>query len=334
MAIVRVFVPTCGRPHLLRRALNSLVAQTVSDWTAEVHNDLPDDETPLAIVAEFNDPRIKVVQHKTNLGGTATFNLFFSKVAEPYYSILEDDNWWEANFLERLLAYFESHPTITVAWANQHIAEEQADGTWLETGRTVGPRKCGEPERLIHWPQIEQLYGAIHSQGAMMIRSRADDNFQTPDVDMVAMEGFRERCFPHPLLYVTEPLGWFAVTRHTYRTNDSSKWVAIQALLAASFLKYLSKELDLRAVWSKSRSSCPSMTPLLILIAIAHKNLRHHLKFVTASDCFRLAVTSAKHPNLAWAAMNAHKKHPGLWDFLCQTTSDRFAESRMYSATL
>src|ERR1700739_258820 len=40
-AQVRVFVPTYRRPKLLPRALDSLLAQTFTEWECEVHNDDP-----------------------------------------------------------------------------------------------------------------------------------------------------------------------------------------------------------------------------------------------------------------------------------------------------
>ena len=43
MTAIRVYLLTCRRPELLRRALRSLVAQTFTDWVCEVHNDAPDD---------------------------------------------------------------------------------------------------------------------------------------------------------------------------------------------------------------------------------------------------------------------------------------------------
>src|SRR5687768_5889252 len=167
MATVRIFIPTCGRPIMLRRALNSLIAQTFNDWTAEVHNDLPGDNEPGKIVADLKDSRIRLVEHSINLGGTATFNLFFSNTSEPFYSLLEDDNWWEPSFLEKMIGYIQSHPNVVVAWSNQRVAEESHDGSWTITDRTVRPAVAGSRPQLISWPQIDQLYGALHSQGAM-----------------------------------------------------------------------------------------------------------------------------------------------------------------------
>ena len=51
MASLRIFLLTYRRPALLRRALASLLAQTFTDWTCELHNDAPDDDAPRAILA-------------------------------------------------------------------------------------------------------------------------------------------------------------------------------------------------------------------------------------------------------------------------------------------
>src|SRR5687768_20382 len=94
-ADVRVYLFTYRRNHLLPRALDSLLAQTHRGWVCELHNDDPNDPFPGELVARINDPRITYVRHETNLGPTRTFNHAFRPVAEPFVSLLEDDNWWE-----------------------------------------------------------------------------------------------------------------------------------------------------------------------------------------------------------------------------------------------
>ena len=76
-ARVRVHLLTYKRPKLLGRALKSLLAQTLQDWTCELHNDAPDDPSPGELCQLINDPRIHYVPHERNLGPTATFNLLF-----------------------------------------------------------------------------------------------------------------------------------------------------------------------------------------------------------------------------------------------------------------
>ena len=68
MAAIRVFLLTHRRRELLRRALDSLLAQTFTDWVCELHNDAPDDDFPRRLVAEIGDPRVSLHHHKHRLG--------------------------------------------------------------------------------------------------------------------------------------------------------------------------------------------------------------------------------------------------------------------------
>src|SRR5437868_5156255 len=102
-SLVRVFVPTYRRHRLLERALASLRAQTFAGWVCEVHNDDPTDQFPAELVKKIADPRIQIVVHERNLGAAGTFNLFYRGTQEPFYSLLEDDNWWECEFLENMI---------------------------------------------------------------------------------------------------------------------------------------------------------------------------------------------------------------------------------------
>src|SRR5437868_6306970 len=126
--LVRVFVPTFRRGLLLERALESLRGQYFSDWVCEVHNDDPTDTFPEELVRRIGDCRIELRQHSVNLGATRTFNLFFCQTLEPFLSILEDDNWWAPEFLEKMIEALSSYPEVTLSWCNQKIWQELPDG--------------------------------------------------------------------------------------------------------------------------------------------------------------------------------------------------------------
>jgi GT2 family glycosyltransferase len=171
MPRVRVYLCTYRRNHLLRRAVESLLNQTFRDWVCELHNDDPADKFPEELVRRVGDPRITLVNHEVNYGPTRSFNGFFKPISETYFSILEDDNWWEPEFLQRMVAALEAHRTIQLAWANMRRWIEQPDGSWTDTGIDVWDRPPGAVPELFYWPQPQQLMGALHSNGAMLARS-------------------------------------------------------------------------------------------------------------------------------------------------------------------
>src|SRR5580704_4156375 len=103
MAKVRIFLPTYRRPKMLLRALEALRQQNFRDWICEVHNDDPADVEPQSLVQNLKDPRIELHNHKKNLGAIDSFNQFYRMVPEAYFSILEDDNLWEPEFLATMV---------------------------------------------------------------------------------------------------------------------------------------------------------------------------------------------------------------------------------------
>ncbi len=321
---MRVFVPTYRRPGLLPRALASLQAQTFPDWICEVHNDDPADPFPAELVTRLADPRITLVNHARNLGGTATFNLFFRATTEPFYSLLEDDNWWEPDFLATLLATAAAHPTVTVFWANMRIWDEQLDGSFRDTGRTVRP-VTGEESRPIPWGGCEQILGAVHSNGAALFRSRPGDDFSIPPVPFAVVEMFRERLFPYPLVFVPRPLAHFSVTRQSERSRNPAEWAVLQTMLAATFLKHAGCPPEvLDEIWSAARAARPPDTAALLFASMLEpgcRGLRRHARVV---DWWRLFRSSVRRPAVFLAVLRSRRRHRDWWDWLDRHTAACF----------
>lgn len=332
MPTVRIFLPTCSRPTMLPRALASLRAQTCTDWICELHNDAPGDPRPGQLLAKLGDPRITLVTHSRNLGGTATFNLFFQPVAEPFYSILEDDNWWEPDFLVTMLAAAAAHPTVTVFWANMRIAREQADGTFTDTGRTTWPQDGGDAIRQFAWGQPQQVCGALHSNGAALFRSRPGQIYQIPAVPFSVIEPFRERMFPHPLVLVTRPLATFTRTLQTTRSDDVSEWAESQAMLAATFFQRCPwTERHLQQVWADARAQRPTGTTNLILAAMAQPQSRAMLRYATWHDWWTVLRGFLRRPGLCYRIMRSRRCHADWWLFLEEHVENRWKEAAIPS---
>ncbi len=327
MATVRVFLPTFRRARLLARAVDSLRAQTFGDWVCEVHNDDPLDDAPHQLLARVSDQRFSLVQHERNLGGTATFNLFFKAATEPFYAMLEDDNWWEPEFLAQMLEAAEANPTVTVCWANMRLWKEQPDGGFQNTGRCVWPEEAAHT-RLFAWGHPAQLSGALHSHGAALVRSRPGDDFVTPAVPIAAVELFRERALPHPLLLVTAPLANFSITLQSARSDDRGEWAALQTALAATFLKHAGLDEEARArLWAEAREKSPPGTGTLLAAALMEPACRPLLMHARPADWFRWLRGAVRRPGVLWRVLNSRRLHPDWWSFLERHTAARFREA-------
>jgi hypothetical protein len=326
MARCRIYLLTYRRDHLLPRALESLLAQTVTDWVCELHNDDPTNPFPRQLVESIADPRITIVDHAENLGATRTFNLVFQPVAEPFVSLLEDDNWWEPDFLETLLAAFEQHPSVQIAWTNMRLWQECEDGTWLDTQQTVWAESS--IIQLFNWGQMQQVRGALHSNGAMMMRSQSAADYTIPETTPFApIEAVRERTFRFPILLVSKVCANFAMTQSTARASQLTEWAQVQTLLTASFFKHTQTEPEfIQQVWQAARSKPARSTNGLFFAAFLCKKCRNLLRYATFADWLFLIASSLKHPIETFRSLNAIKVHPEIWQFLDEQTAQRAQE--------
>lgn len=328
MATVRVYLPTYRRATMLTRALASLRAQTFTDWICEVHNDCPGDQVPARLVRANGDARIQVIEHERNLGGTAVFNLFFQPSVEPFYTILEDDNWWDPAFLSVMLVTAATHPDITVFWANMHVSEEMPDGEFRTTGRTIWQTAGAPALRRYTWGQQQQVGGALHSNGAALFRIRPGDDFCIPAVPFAVIEPFRERKFPHPLLLVTRPLATYSITRQTARSRDASEWAEMQAMLVATFFAGCPwSETQVAQYWSNARKQFPTGTTNLILAALADPAARPLLRHAHLRDWWVVLRGFLRRPGLYFRLRRSRHVHADWWQFLEKHTAVRWSES-------
>lgn len=334
MAVIRVYLLACRRPAMLRRAVASLRAQTFADWVCELHNDAPEDDFPRRLVAELADPRIRLHHHEKNWGALAAFNHACAGAAEPFFSLLEDDNWWEPALLARLLAALETHPDASVAWANLRFWREKPDGSWIDEKRTLWP-VVDAPVVPICQPQLIQFDGPLHSNGAMLVRSSAATGGRLvvpANTPFGMIENVRECFFRGPLLLVPAPLANFALTLGTARDGRLGRWAGQQALLGAAFLRRLKPPDDaLDRLWRSRRAARPRATSGLILAGLVARD-RRFLFRATPRDWIAFVAGFVRRPAVSLAALRAASLQPALPRLFAEAMDELAADSPPPSA--
>jgi hypothetical protein len=333
MPRIRVYLLTYRRNHLLPRALQGLLTQSFTDWVCELHNDDPADPFPARLAAQTADPRIVLRQHERNLGANRTFNLVFAPVAEPYVCLLEDDNWWEPDFLRRLVALAEAHPEAGFVWSDQRIWQETPGGGWQDTGRRtmslLHPGADPSGPTLYPWPQPRQRFDTFHYNGSTLFRSVEVAPLQLPPtVPQLAMETFRDRALRWPGLFVPEPLVNFAWTLETSREPQTRLWLECRALLDASFLRCCPRDAPAgREFWRAAVTARPVETGSLLLHAWLGGRGAEFARLARPADWLRLLAHALRRPASCWRVLRVRENHPELWRFLLEATERRFAES-------
>lgn len=108
MPLVSVVIPLYNKEPHIGRAINSVLAQTVSDFEIIVVNDGSTDKSP-DIVKNFRNPKIQLI-HQQNAGVSAARNKGIHEAKADLIAFLDADDEWNPNFLETVLRLREKYP--------------------------------------------------------------------------------------------------------------------------------------------------------------------------------------------------------------------------------
>lgn len=102
--MITVITPTYKRHQYLKNAVESVLAQTFTDFEHIIVDDNPADseERKLTeeVMREFTDPRVHYLQNEKNMGGAAARNVGIFKAKGEYIAFLDDDDMYLPDRLE------------------------------------------------------------------------------------------------------------------------------------------------------------------------------------------------------------------------------------------
>lgn len=159
MPLVSVLLPVFNGERYLRAALDSVLAQTFSDFELLLLDDGSTDRT-LAIARSYArlDPRVRV-HTRGNRGLVATLNELLALARGEFAARMDADDVCLADRLERQVAWLRAHPRVVCVGGDHELIDER--GRRLTTVRT-----------LLHDAEIQQQalrgHGSICHPSAMM----------------------------------------------------------------------------------------------------------------------------------------------------------------------
>lgn len=123
---VAVITRTRNRIVLLKRAVESVLGQTYSNWIHVVINDGGDKEPVEALLASYEDRysgRVRVIHNAESLGMEAASNKGITASDSTYVTIHDDDDSWEPGFLDACIKTLEETPFPTVKGVTTHTSQ-------------------------------------------------------------------------------------------------------------------------------------------------------------------------------------------------------------------
>ncbi len=159
--VVTIVTPTYDRAALLPDTIASILSQTYRHFEYLVVDDGSTDETA-DVVRRFADPRLTYARHD-NMGESATVNVGWARARGRYFAVVSSDDPMLPAWLERSVAFLDSHPDAIVSYPDWHVIDEHGQVT-----RTITTYEYAA-ERLVGWLHT------IPGPGALIRRERLRD---------------------------------------------------------------------------------------------------------------------------------------------------------------
>ncbi len=124
---VSVIMPAYNAGKYIEEAIRSVMAQTLTDWELLVLDDGSTDDTcALAAALAAEDPRIRLLPNERNMGVARTRNRGFDLCRGRYVALLDSDDVWLPEKLERQIALLEK-TGADFTYCSYAIMDEKGD---------------------------------------------------------------------------------------------------------------------------------------------------------------------------------------------------------------
>jgi hypothetical protein len=160
--LISVVMPAWKRPEKVQRAVQSVMQQEFSHWELIIVDDASPEpmEAPLREAGVLDDPRVRLLRHSINGGGSAARNTGIQHATAPWVALLDADDLWLPGKL-----------TSDADFARLHEGERcfGFGQFWVDTGtarRTSVPAQREQVEQLDEFMFVDR--GAMQTSSLLV----------------------------------------------------------------------------------------------------------------------------------------------------------------------
>ena len=144
---ITIVTPTYNRCQALARAIDSVRAQTVSDYEHVIVDDGSTDNTG-EMVAGYGDKRIRYFSLPHRCGANTARNLAIQKARAPVLGFLDSDDEYQPFRLQHTLDILEANPQTPLMLSSYAVQRKSGAGSAVNIGGVVGGENF---ERALAW---------------------------------------------------------------------------------------------------------------------------------------------------------------------------------------
>lgn len=138
--LVSVIMPSYNTASYISESIKSVLAQTYSNWELIIVDDCSTDNTD-AIVADFDDARIRYFKNKKNSGAALTRNRALREAKGEWIAFLDSDDIWLPKKLERQIMFMKENGYVFSYHEYEKIDEASKTLGVLVTGPEIVTRR-------------------------------------------------------------------------------------------------------------------------------------------------------------------------------------------------
>ena len=110
MPKISVLMPVYKTPEpFLREAVESILNQTAENFEFLILDDCPEDRAAEAVIASYDDARIKYFRNERNLGIAGSRNRLMEMATGDYLAVTDHDDVSLPQRLEKEASYLDAH---------------------------------------------------------------------------------------------------------------------------------------------------------------------------------------------------------------------------------
>jgi|WetSurMetagenome_2_1015567.scaffolds.fasta_scaffold04859_3 glycosyltransferase involved in cell wall biosynthesis len=137
-----VIITTYNRAHLLKKALDSLIAQTESDWEAIIVDDESTDDTYAQIIPYLRSFRQIKYFSKKHSGEVETKNAGISLSTGKFITFLDSDDEYDPDHLKTRKLILDFNPSVRFLYGGVHIIGNQYVPDMFDYSRRINLNEC------------------------------------------------------------------------------------------------------------------------------------------------------------------------------------------------
>lgn len=144
--LVSIITPLFNSSNYIAKTIESVLAQTYTNWEMLITDDCSTDDGP-SIVERYaaKDPRIRLLRLNANGGPGVARNNSLKEARGRYIAMLDSDDRWLPNKLERQLDFMKSGG-YGIVYSSYYLCAEDNDSI---NGIVVSPARIGYGRMLI-----------------------------------------------------------------------------------------------------------------------------------------------------------------------------------------